>query len=398
MPDKKYYTIEEAAQRLGITASEVNLLRERHELHGYRDGVNWRFKVEDVEELAGKRRLQEKLASAEAGEETGDVLVSEVALGGSDAGVSGTVIGADQKGPSDSDLRLADSELKLAAEAPAPSVSDTGTVITPTDAGMGPGEQVVLDQTISLEEEQAPALAPAADSAVDLDAAGKRLDDDNVVLGGSGSGSDITIGGDSGISLVDPTDSGLSLEEPLELERAEDDSLELGEDDMLTFAEESSTEAPTELKPDEEFMLTPLEEAPEEESESGSQVIALDTGPPSEAATMLAAGPAPAAAMLDEELSAAAGVGLAPEPAAAPLAAVPTGLAEAGPAVGPAPAALPEAPYTGLNIAALGLCLVLLILGGMMVYDLLRNMWSWDRPFTINSAIMDLIVGRPPGR
>ena len=46
---------------------------------------------------------------------------------------------------------------------------------------------------------------------VDLASEGEVLDDDDLVLGGSdsGSGSDITIAGDSGISLVDPNDSGL---------------------------------------------------------------------------------------------------------------------------------------------------------------------------------------------
>ena len=92
MLEKRYYSVEEAAHTLGITPGEVNLLRERHELHGYRDGAAWKFKVEDVDALAKQRRLQEKLASAEVGEDTGDVLLSEVALGGSDAGSSGTVI------------------------------------------------------------------------------------------------------------------------------------------------------------------------------------------------------------------------------------------------------------------------------------------------------------------
>ena len=54
----------------------------------------------------------------------------------------------------------------------------------------------------------------------------------------SGAGSDITIGGDSGISLVDPADSGLSLEQPLDLGVSGEESLELGEDDMLTMAVE----------------------------------------------------------------------------------------------------------------------------------------------------------------
>ncbi len=61
------------------------------------------------------------------------------------------------------------------------------------------------------------------------------------MLGGSGTGSDITIGGDSGISLVDPADSGLSLEAPLNLAGAGEESLELGEDDLLASAD---SEAP----------------------------------------------------------------------------------------------------------------------------------------------------------
>ena len=60
----------------------------------------------------------------------------------------------------------------------------------------------------------------------------QKLDNDNLVLGGSGTGSDISIGGDSGIWLVDPKDSGLSLEAPLNLSSGEE-SLELGEDDLL---------------------------------------------------------------------------------------------------------------------------------------------------------------------
>ena len=194
------------------------------------------------------------------------------------------------------------------------------------------GEDIVLDESISLDDEpEAPAVRkPAGDLAVDLDSTGKKLDDDNVVLGGSGTGSDITIGGDSGISLVDPTDSGLSLEEPLELDRAEEESLELGEDDMLTFSEESDTDAPTQLRPDEDFMLTPLEEAVGEESESSSQVIALDTARPSDAApTVLASGPA---AMLDEDFALSADIGLAAAiPVSGPLATVQPTFAEATP-------------------------------------------------------------------
>ena len=69
----------------------------------------------------------------------------------------------------------------------------------------------------------------------------------------------VTIAGASGISLVDPSDSGLSLDEPVELS-GDSESLELGEDDMLTLPEESD-EGLDEMPGDDDFLLTPLDEA-----------------------------------------------------------------------------------------------------------------------------------------
>ena len=39
MDQKKYYTVDEAAQILGITPADVNQKRERNELRGFRDGA-----------------------------------------------------------------------------------------------------------------------------------------------------------------------------------------------------------------------------------------------------------------------------------------------------------------------------------------------------------------------
>ena len=300
MLEKKYYSVEEAAQSLGLSPAEVNLLREKHELHGYRDGAAWKYKVEDVDALAKQRQLKDKLSAIEPGDETGDVLLSDVTVGGSESGSSGTVIGGKKKGAQDSDLRLADSDLNIggplsgigpgsskpgsskiagkrsdiglgkSSGAGSGKRSDIG-VGRETDKGSGKGSdkgsskgsgkssgmtsdlamaglmgsdaepEVSLVEGINLDEglttlDEASMLTEAAearrgqarraevrggeargDSSVDLDSVAAKSDDDNVVLGGSGAGSDITIGGDSGISLVDPTDSGLSLEEPLEL-------------------------------------------------------------------------------------------------------------------------------------------------------------------------------------
>lgn len=388
---QKFYKTEEASKILGISPAEVTKLREERKLHGYRDGMDWKFKAEDVDRLAAE-------GSGGADEET-DVLLSEVELGQSESGKSGTVIGAGaaEGAPGDSDLQIGDSDLKLesARGGAASDLSDFEEL------------DLALEEDLSLDDSKAPKAAakkkakPAevkSGSDVDL-AKGEGLEDDDLVLGGSGSGSDITMGGDSGISLVDPADSGLSLEEPLELATGGEETLELGEDDMITLSEDADLDSPTELKTEEDFTLTPMEEGGEEEdSESGSQVIALDEV---EEAPVGVGAPAGRAAMLDEDFSAGPMLGITAAAGAAPLGGAPLGGPAdmtAGAPLGAQVAMLPEAPYTGLNITALVLCALILTLTGMMMYDLVRNIWSWDSANAVSSPIMEFILGLFEGK
>lgn len=421
---KRFYNTEEAAELLGVTPADVNQMRERRELNGYRDGADWKFKVEDIESKAAQQGSgsagQESAgggspdasppaedAGGEAGQGEGDVLLSEVELGQSDAGASGTVIGSpDSQGSGlDSDIKLAGSDLNLAG-------SDLGSGEGSSKGSEAEELDLTLEEDLTLEDSQARSVPAGSDSSlgdgdssVDLSAKGEGLEDDDLVLGGSGSGSDITIGGDSGISLVDPKDSGLSLEEPLELVGVGDESLELGEDDMISFSEDADTESPTELKSDGDFLLTPMDDgAGDEDSESGSQVIALDSEQGSdEAATMLGAGSSPGMpAMLDEDLSGGAPADMGMAAASAPMGAGPA--TQPGPMGAPQPAGaaatqpmytgavLPEAPYSVWNVLSLALCALVLVLTGMMMYDLLRHMWSWGAPYSVNSSLMDGIL------
>jgi len=300
----------------------------------------------------------------------------------------------------DSDIQLAtDSDVSLGSDLDLVADSDLG--VAPGGSGSDLEIDLSLDEAaddsgVSLSEDETQVTEEGTGaSSIELGAEGEGLEDDDLVLGGSGSGSDITIGGDSGISLVDPHDSGLSLDEPIELGGA-DESLELGEDDMLTLSEEADSESPTELKTDDDFLLTPLDEAADEESESGSQVIALDDA--EEAGAMAGVGPG-MAAMLDEEAGPDAAMGMAPgipPGAMAPAAMAPEAMAMA-PVGAMAPAdqvALPEAPFGALWVLLMGLLVIpLLILCGIMAHDLIRNMWSWNGPYEVNSSIMDTILG-----
>lgn len=431
----EFYDIAKAAEILGLKPADVQLLREQNKLRGFRDGASWKFKVDDVqnylaESIKTKHATEDEDlvlggSDLEIGAQSSDLELgsgssdlelgagsSDLQLGGSDlelgAGSSDLQMGA---GSSDLELGAGSSDLELGAGSSDLEVGDGssdlevgdgssdleltetefdvagGSGINLGSEGKGPSGSdleldLTLDQDVSLgESDIALASEEKAGDGSDVEVGADVLDDEDLVLGGSGAGSDVTIGGDSGISLVDPADSGLSLEEPLDL-TGDDESLELGEDDMLTL-EETDSEA-AEVQTEDEFMLTPLEEVGDEES--GSQVIALDMEDESAVA-------AAAPAMLDEDFGAAAPVGFeAVEEAPMDMASVSMAAAAAPVAAG-APA-LQEAPYSGL-LVWLGLfpCTLFLALAGLMSYDIVRNMWNWDGAMTINSSILDMLKG-----
>jgi excisionase family DNA binding protein len=53
-----YYTLEEAAKILGVAADELNQMRERREIRAFADRGTWRFRTQDIEELARQRGLK----------------------------------------------------------------------------------------------------------------------------------------------------------------------------------------------------------------------------------------------------------------------------------------------------------------------------------------------------
>lgn len=240
-------------------------------------------------------------------------------------------------------------------------------------SGMSDLDLAPLDSSPSLGDSHV--TAGSAASGIGLSGlSALELDDDDEVLG-EGSGSDVTLSGESsGINIIAPSDSGLALDEvPLDLSGSSPigSSLDLG-----SVADDLSLEplagAGPESKIGEDFQLTPLGEDEGDDEKDSSQVIALDE--------------------LSEE---GAGVG-------APL---PSGLGEHGmmgeefalggltPGVAPVGvgAAAVEMPFSLWNVMGLTSCMLLLGLCGMMTFDLLRNMWSWDGVGTINSWLLEVL-------
>jgi len=390
---RKYIELVEAAKLLGISEKRLNDMRSSAEISGYRDGSSWKFKEEDIEKLRGRLKteagddlsLSDDLAGSDLGGSDLDIddsiLLSEQELGAAGETTGSTIIGQGEgeqpAGGSDLELTAAGgSDVRLAGDSDVLGGDLGGSDLSLADSDLslaGDDDELSLEGSdLSLADESG-----AGDSSLDLAA-----DDDDLVLGDSGD-SDITISaGDSGISLADPTDSGISLEEPVELGGSNVESLELGEDDIISLEEDSADlDAATQLKADDDFMLTPMEEV-EDASDSGSQVIALDSEEEDfdDAAATMLGGEIPAmSAMLEEDLGGMPGA---------------AGLASA---ISPitmqaAVAEKPEYPYSIWNVISLFSCIIVLAFAGMMMFDLIRNMWSWGGAYPLNSSMMDAVL------
>jgi hypothetical protein len=200
-----------------------------------------------------------------------------------------------------------------------------------------------------------------------------ELEDDDDVLG---EGSDVTLSGESsGINIISPSDSGLALDEvKLDLSGSSPmgSSLDLGGSAVAEVTVDPAGLSALGLGSQiggGDFQLTPLGEGVEEEEErDSSQVIALDEISEEAGAAPLGFGTGESGMMGAEDFGA---VGLTP--AGAPVGVVST----------------VDTPFSAANIAGLSACIIMLGLGGMMVFDLLRNIWSWDEVTPLNSSLME---------
>ena len=430
----KLIQLEEAAKLLGMSAEDLTEMRSRNEIFGYRDGASWKFKYDEIERVAQEKGITLGAADASppaADDSAGDldldglgdagesdsILVSDEELGQSDESTASTIIGeADDLLPADSDLQVdpdGSSALRLASDSKS-GASDVELSVQSSDVldeggkKTGPGDtdnlqaesssigddlslnsdsgslELSLDELgsggseLNLSDSNASsASASGFGSAIDLE-----LDDDEVVLG-SGAGSDVTSGSaDSGISLNNPSDSGLSLVEPAELAGGSGgEMLELGEDSDMMELDEIAGSDSDELQSDDDFLLTPVEEGADEDADSGSQVIALDSEEFDDSAVQ----------MLSEE----GGSELDAEPVEFDDVDAPDGAGFVTPVSSSATATAADsadASYSVWNVLSLFSIVVLLGFAGVLMLDLMTNIWSWQGTFGFNSTIMDGIL------
>ena len=448
----RFVELNEAAKMLGLTPEQLVELRSNGKIHGYRDGASWKFKAEEIERVAkelqgsGSEREEDRIPfdsdmalaapPANGEEDEGSILVSEEELGHSGETTSSTIIGKPEAAAmAENDLRLsgatgsdlvmpptsADTDLTLAVGASldsdvalVPGVgadSDVSLVPDPgSDRDFGPlgGSDLSLQSASSggtgRLEMGSGDVGLGSDIEVAIDSELALSDDDELVLGGSGLGSDLTLGAadsginlgspsdsglsleaDSGINLQTPTDSGLSLEdEPLDLAGSHISSLELPEDDAAPAAAPRGRQAGARqaaVKKDEEFLLAPSEDMFGDESDSGSQVIALEeSGAFGDEALACNRGDALLADAGMEQPLEALGPGMMP--AARPM-----------PGMGYMPYEAAEAPYSVWNVVGLLVIVLLLSVSGIMLTDIVQNMWAWEEGRDVSTGIAEGISG-----
>ncbi len=242
---KKYLTLEEAAQMLGMAPDELVRYRERSEIRGFADRGTWKFKSEDVEEFARSRDADSspevpilddkpKAPAADSGIRKGGgsgrfnkasdsdvrLLLDDTLVPGSNDSDPEVVLS--QLGTSDSDVRL---------------VEDVGGLVD-----SGSDSDVKLISTSSTEMDLSPKGSGSSSDASDSDVqliSGKKKS-------GSSSGSSDTSStdaSDSDVQLIAAdSDSDVRLAKPEKKSngpRSDSDVRLVGTDDLATIGSES---------------------------------------------------------------------------------------------------------------------------------------------------------------
>jgi excisionase family DNA binding protein len=230
-------------------------------------------------------------------------------------------------------------------------------------------------------------------------------DDDDLVI--SSAGSDISVAGDSGINLMSPSDSGLSLEsEPLDLAGSSISALDLGaelsEGSGSGSGSGKGSGALVDFQADEEFQLSPSGVGLDADIDSGSQVIEIEDSSEAvgEAVDFDDAAVAEADPLGGDVFGDSAGFAEGGFDGAAGD----DGFgADDGEAIalddsdvrplGVGAAAAYEVPFSMLQCVALMSILLMMGIGGMLMTDLVRNMWTYNDISAPVSTLTDSLIG-----
>ena len=367
----EYYNLEKVAEVLSVSTAEVNRLREQNKLRGFRDGSNWKFSKEDVHTyLAASIKAR---SGNDSGVKTGD---------------SDFDLAEDNASASSFDLLMEDAVLpgddQLISAAPVQSKSDLDLAALDDDSDLALAEETQISSLVVPKKAKSPEKKKdeleSSGLEVDMDEDSSALvlgsvEHDESVLSANGSSPQLGLAGDSGFDVF---------------VAGEGD----GESEILLVDE--ATSIPMLSAAD--FTLEPAPKVQgDDDSESSSQVIAIDVG-------LEGAG-------LDTDpfggnsfgdfTDFGSGIQSPPATPAAPASHDPFGsgtipspdaFVTPKPTVSSKRAVAPEEEYSTGMLIALVSALVVMLLPGIMLLDTMVHMWSWDERFDLTSWLMSGIA------
>ncbi|MEO1618892.1 MAG: DNA-binding protein, partial [Planctomycetota bacterium] len=259
---------------------------------------------------------------------------------------------------------------------------DSENLLTSSGLGSGLGSSVVKELDDALDEDDDLVIAD---------------DDDELMLD---SVSDISVAGDSGINLMSPSDSGLSLEsEPLDLAGSSLSALDLGAELTDGSGIGSGKGSGSGGGGDEEFQLSPSGVGLDGDMDSSSQVIEVEDSEIVADAVDLQDEFADDAGFADAGFAAEPmGAGAFEEAPADAVVADP--MADGGlemdevqeSPVAAAGAVGYEVPFSLLQCLSLLFIVLTLSLVGMLMTDLVRNMWAYSETAAPVSSLTDSLI------
>ncbi len=274
---------------------------------------------------------------------------------------------------------------------------DSGQVLGSSDLGSGIGSAVGSGKGTGSGRKGRGSELDLDDALADDDDLVIADDEDDLVLGGSAS--DLSVSGDSGINLMSPSDSGLSLEsEPLDLAGSSISALDLGAEIGSDIGSGSGKSNPAQKKvrssainfdADEDFRLSPSGVGVDGDAESNSQVIEVEDSSAFAEADVFGEADFGQADPMDE--AEVVGDAFGEEAAIDDDAFAESATTSKSRARG---SAVPtyEVPFSIFQVSMLMLTLAIMCLGGMLMTDLLRNMWAYTDTAAPVSSLTDALI------
>ncbi len=297
----QFYTLEEAARVLGMSAEELKAKAQSREVRAFLDGGSWRFRVVDVDELARRRGLgsdaELRLSDldAPAGKSSGELEeldlsefhlgVAKPDLGSESAHISKTGKGG-RKGPrdtgSDHDILLDDLTVP-----PNPVTGSSSVIIGAPASGGRPSDsdvRLVPDTMRGSSDSDVQLASPSFKQPSDSDVTLIKEDTADHGVTGSGSSSETSV-------RVSPL-LGSSAEVPA---AASDSDFELNPSSELIDALQPDSGSDFELSAldasSDEFETTPLKASDSDVTASDPKVAGINISRPSDSGINLHTGP-----------------------------------------------------------------------------------------------------------